>query len=433
VGYKDLSEGIVSELKPLIISPDHDNTEFRVIDYIQGKFAVRTNLNAPTNKVLLFDKDSVNRAEDFIPSFKEVLRGMKHLNHQLLGIYYANGVYRLSTFSYEGKMLRQSLVDTGFVVWGFQGNPNDSVVLYSKYSTYCPPVSFRLNLNTFKTSVFQETQAVFWPDKYTSHIEIYKSKDGTEIPMYLTYKKDIKFTRNTPVVLQAYGGLEGGRGLSPPANILIYENDAILAIPLIRGRWESGKTWHRAGSDQNMQKGVDDFIAAAEYLIEKGYTSKERLAITGTYFGGTIVSAVITQRPDLFRAAVAQMGYYDLMRYHLFTGGSFSREDLGDIRDSTDFVSMLRYSPLHNLKEKVAYPATLMVAENKHPHASPIHSYKFAASLQTKTNNEIPYFLYLADEERYLGKRILPYSAGAEAFLLSFIFRRFGLPMKTSY
>jgi prolyl oligopeptidase len=185
------------------------------------------------------------------------------------------------------------------------------------------------------------------------------------------------------------------------------------------------EAWQKAGSGLNKQVSIDDFAAAAEYLIAKGYTNKNALAIMGGYDGGLLVGAMIAQRPDLFRVAVGCMGIYDMMRFKLFSGGSYWSDEYGDVYDSVECLNMFNYSPLHHLKDNIDYPATVFVANENDNRSSPIHSYKFIAALQAKSKNFRPHLLFLEENEK---DRI-----ASDAFALSFIFRQFGLPMKTDF
>ena len=232
----------------------------------------------------------------------------------------------------------------------------------------------------------------FNPEAYTSDQVFYTSKDGTKVPMIITYKKGLKRDGKNPTILYGYGGFN--ISLTPSfsiVNAVWLEQGGVYAVPNIRGGGEYGKTWHDAGTQMQKQNVFDDFIAAAEYLTENNYTSKDYLAIRGGSNGGLLVGAVMTQRPDLMKVALPAVGVLDMLRYHTFTAGAGWGYDYGTAEDSPEmFYYLLNYSPVHNVKQGVAYPATLVTTGDHDDRVVPAHSFKFAAELQAKQSGDAP-------------------------------------------
>lgn len=434
VCYKDLDEGIYGPLNLLLASPSEDKTDYDVIDCINGKFVVRTNLDAPRYRVLLCDKDSVNHLEVFIEQYAEVLQSLHHVGGKLLGLYFYKGAYTAGIFDYTGEMVHGVKFPEGVNVSGFEGEPSDTVVRFTQNTFYIPPVVFNLNMNSNKTALVGSTEVHYDVDRYTTEIVIYKSKDGTEIPMYLTHKNDLKKSKNNPVILYGYGGF--GVSQTPTysfPNILFFENNGILAVPLIRGGGEFGDTWHEQGKGLNKQNSFDDFISAAEYLIDSGYTTNERLAIRGGSNGGLLVGAVITQRPDLCKVAIGDAGLYDMLRYHLFTSSRFIASEYGTPHDSIQFKNLLSYSPLHNVKGNIDYPATILVAGENDDRVPPFHSYKFLSALQDSSSSKNPHILYYELDAGHQGAELREDRMAREAFILAFMFKQMGIKAVTVF
>ncbi len=434
VAYQDLEEGIYGGMNLFLASSFKDEISYNVIDHLNGKFLVQTNLDAPHCRLLLCDKDAVNKLELLVPEYKEILKSVYHVNKKIVCLYFNNGSYTACLFDYEGELLNGIKFPQGINVKGFYGEPSDTVVGYYQNAFYTPPVVYTWNLNSYKTEQADVTKVHYDADDYTTEIVTYKSKDGTEVPMYLTHKKKLKRSAKNPVILYGYGGF--GISTTPFytfANILFFENNGILAVPLIRGGGEFGKTWHDQGKGLNKQNSFDDFISAAEYLIDSGYTSKERLALRGGSNGGLLVGAVLTQRPDLFKVAIGEMGVYDMLRYHLFTGNRFIGGEYGTSNDSIQFKNLLKYSPLHNVKSKVDYPATLLLTAQNDDRVPPFHSYKFLAALQANADNTKPHILYFEEEAGHQGAERIDYRTSSDAFILAFIFRQMGIDALTGF
>lgn len=434
IAYKNLEEGILSELKMFIATPITANIDYQVIDFINGQFAVKTNFEAPHYRVLLYNKDSINYAQPIINQYSEVIKQVYHIGGKLFCLYFRDGMYSAGIFDYEGQMAKRIKFSEGAGLRDFYAEAGDTSVLYFQSSFYTPPVAYRLSLNTGNVTLVKKTSVYYDAQSFTTKIVKYKSKDGTEVPMYLTYKKGLNLNGQNPVILYGYGNF--AYSVSPfyaYTNIVLYENNGILAVPLIRGGGELGKEWHEQGRLLNKQNTFDDFIAAAEFLIDSGYTSAERLAIKSNSYGSLVVAATMVQRPDLFKVAIAEMGVYDMLRQQLFTIGKFTEEEYGTTKDSLQFLNLLKYSPLHNVRNGKSYPATLLIAAENDDRLPSLHSYKFLATLQEKSSGINPHILYFEDDAGHQGTGRLDDWYSRQAFELAFIFSQMNLKIGTGF
>ena len=265
--------------------------------------------------------------------------------------------------------------------------------LYYTFTDYVtPPTIFSFDVESGESTLFQESKAPFARSEYESKQVFYTSKDGTQVPMIISYKKGIALDGSAPTMLYGYGGFNISLTPMFSGNVANWlELGGIYAVANMRGGGEYGKAWHNAGTQQQKQNVFDDFIAAAEYLIENDYTSSERLAIRGGSNGGLLVGACMTQRPELFKVALPAVGVLDMLRYHTFTSGEGWKYDYGTSEQSEAmFRYLLGYSPVHNVKEGVQYPATLVTTADHDDRVVPAHSYKFIAELQDKQQGANP-------------------------------------------
>lgn len=284
---------------------------------------------------------------------------------------------------FDGNIVNQIKFPNLGNVWGFDGKSDDTEVFYMFNSYVNPPTIFKYNIADGKSEVYIKENLQFNPDNYESRRIFYKSKDGTEIPMYITFKKGITLDGQNPVLLYGYGGFN--ISLLPGFNIsnkVFLDNGGVYAVANIRGGGEYGKRWHEQGTKFNKQNVFDDFIAAAEYLMEEGYTNPEKLAIKGGSNGGLLIGAVINQRPDLFKVAVPQVGVMDMLRFHKFTIGWGWITDFGSSDNKEEFEYLYKYSPLHNIKPDTKYPAILVTTSEFDDRVVPAHSFKYTAELQ---------------------------------------------------
>ncbi|HAS21600.1 MAG TPA: S9 family peptidase, partial [Idiomarina loihiensis] len=329
--------------------------------------------------------------EDFIPETENVLSVSTGAGY-IFAEYMVDAVAKVKQYAYNGDMVREVQLPGVGSIGGFSGKKEADELYYTFTNYSTPSTIYKFDPDQGGSEVYAESGADFDSANYESKQVFYTSKDGTEVPMIITYKKGTKLDGSNPTILYGYGGFN--ISLTPSfsiANAAWLEMGGVYAVANLRGGGEYGKDWHKAGTKMQKQNVFDDFIAAAEYLIEKDYTSPERLAIRGGSNGGLLVGAVMTQRPELFAVALPAVGVLDMLRYHTFTAGAGWAYDYGTANDSKEmFEYLLGYSPVHNVEEGVAYPATLITTGDHDDRVVPAHSFKFAAELQDKAGGENP-------------------------------------------
>ena len=326
-----------------------------------------------------------------IPETTETLEGVDVVGDQILAVYLkdAHGVVR--TFDLAGKHLRDVDLPGLGTASGFSGKRKDKETFYAFNSFTAPPTIYRYDVVTGESTLWRRPRLKYDPAEYQTMQVFYPSKDGTTIPMFLSQKKGLKRDAANPTLLYGYGGFN--ISVTPsfsPANLAWMEMGGILAVPNLRGGGEYGEAWHQAGTRSNKQNVFDDFIAAAEWLIAQGYTSRTKLAIRGGSNGGLLVGACMTQRPELYGACLPAVGVMDMLRFHKFTIGWAWIDDYGSSEDPTAFKAIVRYSPLHNIKPGTCYPPTLITTADHDDRVVPAHSFKFAAALQAAQSCTTP-------------------------------------------
>ena len=364
-----------------------------VLENNNDKIYIVTNLNAPNKKIVTVDAKNPTPENwiDFIPETKNVLSPSKGSGFIFVH-YMVDAVSQVKQYDYNGKLIREILLPGLGSANGFRGKKEDEILYYSFTNYIVAGTSYKLNPKDGTSEVYIKPAIDFNPDDYESKQVFYTSKDGTKIPMIITYKKGLKMNGKNPTILYGYGGFN--ISLTPSfsiANAVWLENGGIYAVPNIRGGGEYGKVWHDAGIQLKKQNVFDDFIAAAEYLIQEKYTSSNYLALRGGSNGGLLLGAVMTQRPELAKVVIPAVGVLDMLRYHTFTAGAGWAYDYGTSDQSKEMFEYLKaYSPLHNVKEGVEYPATLITTADHDDRVVPAHSFKFAAELQAKQAGKNP-------------------------------------------
>lgn len=385
----DLSDP-TGAIKPIIGGFESDSY---LIENEGTRLYIVTNLNAPNMKVVTVDaaNPAPENWKDFIPETDQVLTpstgGGFFFAH-----YMVDAVSSVKQYDYEGNLLGDVNLPGIGTANGFQAKKTDET-LYFSFSNYHTPSSiFTYDPKTKVSEEYWSPEINFNKNNYVSTQVFYKSKDGTKIPMIITHKKGIALDGKNPTILYGYGGFN--ISLTPTfslSNAVWMEQGGIFAVPNLRGGGEYGKAWHDAGTQLKKQNVFDDFIAAAEYLIENKYTSSDYLAIKGGSNGGLLVGAVMTQRPDLMKVALPAVGVLDMLRYHTFTAGAGWAYDYGTAEDSKEMFDYLYgYSPVHNVEEGTAYPATMVTTGDHDDRVVPAHSFKFIAELQAKNGGENP-------------------------------------------
>lgn len=370
------------------------DNDYSIIDSKDGKLFIVTNLNAPNKKLVAVDEANItdkNAWTDVIAETENVL-DLSKAGGYFFAHYMKDAVSVVKQFDYSGKMVREIQLPGLGTASGFD-DKKDAKELYYSFTNYITPGTiYKMDIATGKSEVYQQPKVKFNPENYESKQVFYTSKDGTKVPMMITHKKGLKLDGTNPTMLYAYGGFNVS--LTPSfsiANAVWLENGGVYAVPNLRGGGEYGKNWHIAGTKMQKQNVFDDFIAAAQYLIDNKYTSSEKLAIRGGSNGGLLVGATMTQRPDLMKVALPAVGVLDMLRYHTFTAGAGWAYDYGTAEDSKEMFQYLKgYSPVHNVKEGVSYPATMITTGDHDDRVVPAHSFKFAAELQAKNKGNNP-------------------------------------------
>lgn len=352
-----------------------------------------TNLNAPNKKIVKVNaaNPSPENWTDLISETNQVLSPSVGGGY-LFAEYMVDAVSKVLQYDFSGNLIGEIELPGLGSVGGFNGKIDDKELYYSFTNYVTPGTIYKFFVNDRKSELYKKPGIDFNPDDYTSQQVFYISKDGTKIPMIITHKRDIELNGKNPTILYGYGGFN--ISLTPSfsiSNAVWLEQGGIYAVPNLRGGGEYGKVWHDAGTKMKKQNVFDDFISAAEYLINNNYTSSKYLAVRGGSNGGLLVGATMTQRPDLMQVALPAVGVLDMLRYHTFTAGAGWAYDYGTAEDSKEMFEYLKgYSPLHNIKKGVAYPATLITTSDHDDRVVPAHSFKFAAELQSKQNGNNP-------------------------------------------
>ncbi len=378
---------------PLITVLANTNSDTWVIDSVGSTLYLSTNLNAPNKRVVMVDASTPQPEhwKDVIAETDHVLR-VSTAGGNMFAHYMVDATSKVMQYDMQGKLIRDiQLPDIGSAN-GFDGKDSDKEVYFTFTNYKTPGTTYQLDIESGNSVVYHQSTAPFDSELFESKQVFYTSKDGTKVPMIITYKKDTPLNGTAPTILYGYGGFNVS--LTPgfsPSRAAWLELGGIYAVANLRGGGEYGKAWHNAGTQMQKQNVFDDFIAAAEYLIDKDYTSSNKLAINGGSNGGLLVGAVMTQRPELFKVALPAVGVLDMLRYHTFTSGAGWAYDYGTAEQSKEMFEYLKkYSPVHNVKTGVEYPATMVTTGDHDDRVVPAHSFKFAAELQAKQTGKQP-------------------------------------------
>ena len=356
-----------------------------VIDNIGDKILLKTNNGAARYKIVLADPKNPlpSNWKTIIPEQTEPLETAGTGGGKIFAGYLKDATTTIKQYDYQGKFEHRIELPGPGTAGGFGSKKSDSFFFYSYTSFTYPNTIFKYDIKSGKSELYKKSEVKFDPQAYETRQVFYTSKDGTKIPMFITSKKGLVLNGNNPTLLYAYGGFN--INITPAfsvANMPFIENGGVYCVANLRGGAEYGEEWHKAGMLEKKQNVFDDFIAAAEYLIREKYTSPAKLAIRGGSNGGLLVGACMTQRPELFRVALPQVGVLDMLRYHKFTVGWGWAVEYGSSDLEDQFKYLIKYSPLHNLKKGVCYPATLITTADHDDRVVPAHSFKFAATLQ---------------------------------------------------
>lgn len=377
-------------IKPIV---DHEDSDIYVLETEKDKLFLVTNLNAPNKKLVTTyaDRLTPNYWKDLIPETENVL-SISNGSNYLFAEYMIDDLSKVYQYDYDGKLVREIKLPAAGSAGGFSGKIDQETLYYSFSNYHTPSSSFALNPKTGETSQYWTPEIDFDANDFESKQVFYSSKDGTKVPMMITYRKGLELTGDNPTILYGYGGFN--ISLTPSfsiTNAVWLMQGGVYAVPNLRGGGEYGKEWHDAGTQMKKQNVFDDFIAAAEYLIENKYTSPEYLAIRGGSNGGLLVGACMTQRPELFKVALPAVGVLDMLRYHTFTAGAGWSYDYGTANQSEEMFAYLKgYSPVHNVDANTPYSATLVTTGDHDDRVVPAHSFKFAGQLQANQSGQNP-------------------------------------------
>ncbi|OQQ09676.1 S9 family peptidase [Vibrio splendidus] len=379
-----------SEAQSLNTLIDHVGSDTYLIDNQDQVFILYTNLEAHNGKVVSFDTRD-GKWLDIIPEKPQPL-DISTGGGYLFAHYMVDVVSKIDQLDYQGNLVRELHMPGMGTASGLGGKKEQTQLYYTFTNYVTPPTIFSFDVETGSSEIYQRSESPFESDKFESKQVFYASKDGTQVPMLISYKKGLKLDGSNPTMLYAYGGFNVS--LTPSFSGTVgswLELGGVYAVPNLRGGGEYGKAWHKAGTQQQKQNVFDDFIAAAEFLIEESYTSSDKLAIRGGSNGGLLVGACMTQRPELFQVALPAVGVLDMLRYHTFTSGEGWAYDYGTSAQNKEmFEYLLGYSPVHNVVRGVDYPATLVTTADHDDRVVPAHSYKFIAELQDKHEGGAP-------------------------------------------
>jgi prolyl oligopeptidase len=408
------------------IVADVTNDRFQVIENVDEQFLILTNKNAPNGRVVLYDPETGWR--DVVAETADTLSSASTQGGKLFVTYARDVTSHPYVYSLEGKMEKAIALPGPGTAGGFGGWREDTSAFYAYSSFNYPSTIFRYDIASGDSTLFRESAIKgFRAADYETVQVFYSSKDGTKVPMFLVFKRGLKLDGNNPTLLYGYGGFN--ITVAPefnPLRLALLEQGFVYASANLRGGGEYGETWHQAGMKQQKQNVFDDFIAAAEWLIANGYTSPARLAISGGSNGGLLVGAVINQRPDLFRAAVPQVAVMDMLRFQKFTIGWNWIADYGSSDNPEEFDVLYRYSPVHNIRAGVTYPAILITTADHDDRVVPAHSFKYAATLQANASHAHPVLIRI-DTQSGHGASNTSKALDAAADIYSFLMYNLGV------
>lgn len=385
---KDLTKND-SEMIKLVTDFEYD---YSVIDYKDGKVRIQTNLDAPNKRIVEVDINNPSKEnwKEFIPESIDNMTGVSIVGNKLFINYLHDASSLIKVYTRDGKFIQDLELPGIGSASGVSGKKDDTIGFFTFTSFTVPSSIYKLNTETLEYEIYKKSKVKFDGSQYVTKQEWYISRDGIEVPMFITHKKGLELDGTNPTLLYGYGGFN--ISLTPSfstTRIPLLENGGIFVVANLRGGGEFGSEWHKAGTKERKQNVFNDFIAAAEHLIATKYTSKEKLAIQGGSNGGLLVGSCMTQRPDLFQVAFPAVGVLDMLRYHKFTIGWAWSSDYGRSDDPDAFKYLIKYSPLHNIRN-TDYPATLVTTADHDDRVVPAHSFKFISTLQEKHTGEDP-------------------------------------------
>ncbi|MFR9649850.1 MAG: prolyl oligopeptidase family serine peptidase [Rikenellaceae bacterium] len=405
--------------------------DYEIVDCRKNQLLIHTNNSAENYRLISIDLSAPSQIIELIPQSEEsAMESCVTAGDYIFATYLQDATSRVYQYRLNGELIRQVELPSMGTVTGFEDREEAQKVYYSVSSFTSPATIYSFDLKSGESELYLAPEVKFNPDDFTTEQIFYTSADGTRVPMFVSYKKGLKLNGENLCYLYGYGGFQ--INLTPQFNtsaVMLMEAGGVYCVANLRGGAEYGEAWHKGGMRESKQNVFDDFIAAAEYLIENRYTSSHKLAIAGGSNGGLLVGAVMTQRPELFAVALPAVGVLDMLRYHKFTIGWGWAVEYGSSEDEAEFKYLYAYSPLHNLRDGVEYPATLITTADHDDRVVPAHSFKFAAQLQHSNCGSSPMLIRIErDAGHGLGKPTSKRIAEA-ADVYSFIFEN----SKTKY
>src|SRR5262249_51878559 len=413
-----------------IVAEIADDT-YSVLDAVNGKILIQTDHEAPNGKVVLYDPSS-KTWKDILPERAEPLDGANVAGGKLFAGYLKDVATRAYVYSLDGKLENEITLPGLGAAGGFGGRHDDQFVFYSFTSFNYPPTIYKYDIATRKSSVFRTVDVPgFAASNYDVKQVFFISKDGARVPMFITFRKDIKLTGDNPTLLYGYGGFNSTESPNFSAlRIALLEQGVVYASANLRGGGEYGEKWHEAGTKLKKQNVFDDFIAAAEYLIAQKYTSPAKLAIHGGSNGGLLVGAVSNQRPELFPAVVEQAGVMEMLCFHKFSIRSAWIWDYGSSeQNEAQFKALYAYSPIHNVKAGTKYPSTLITTADHDDRVVPAHNFKYAAALQAGQGGDNPILIRI-DTKSGHGASSTTKTLEQQTDIYAFLFKNLGVNPK---
>jgi prolyl oligopeptidase len=390
------AEILVKDLKtntPFTVLIKGFDTEAHVVNNDSNRLLVLTNADAPNYKLVSIDPKNPSKEnwDVIIPTRTKLLENASTAGGKLFLTYLEDASNKVYQCSYKGYFAKEIKLPGFGTATGFNGDKTDTEIFYSYTSFNCPATIYHYTIAANTSVVFRKPNVKIDPDDYLTIQEFFKSADGASVPMFITYKKGLRLNGNNPTLIYGYGGfnipLTPGFSIS---NAFFLEQGGVYVVINLRGGNEYGEDWHKAGMLLKKQNVFNDVFAAAKYLIDNKYTNPQKIALSGRSNGGLLVGACITQHPELFKVALPQVGVLDMLRYHLFTIGWAWGVEYGKSDKKEDFENLYKYSPLHNIKKGVSYPATLVITNDHDDRVVPAHSFKFAATLQEDNSGANP-------------------------------------------
>jgi prolyl oligopeptidase len=400
--------------------------EHGIIHNNGNTFYMMTDRNSPKKRLVSFtlNNSDISHWIDILPESEHTLQSVSFAGDKLIAIYMVDAQDKAFVHTQNGEFIQDVELPAPGSLGGFGGKKYSKEVFYSFETFNQPRTIYRFDLTSLTSETYQTSGVTFSPEEYVTSQSFYPSKDGTQIPLFITHKKDIELDNSNPTLLYAYGGFNiSMQPFFSTGNIVLLENGGVYALACLRGGGEYGDAWHKGGMLENKQNVFDDFIAGAEYLIHSGYTSPEKLAVRGGSNGGLLIGAVINQRPELFKVAFPAVGVMDMLRYHQFTIGWAWAVEFGSSDDPEHFQNLYSYSPLHNINSEAIYPATMVTTADHDDRVVPAHSFKYTAALQEKRgDNPNPLLIRIETKAGHgAGKPITKYIE-EQADIWSFMF-----------